>query len=437
MNRLLALALLLTACGGGPRARVASAVDTGDFDEAYDAYEAFRQTEGEDDDLLARVATTLLREEALGDDEERSRAAIAQLALAGTAGESTLVRIAESPGVTPGRLGALVRLAQRGRTDARLSLRALADRTEPEVLAAAIVGMDPARDLGLLLEHLEAEDARVRAAAASALAPRAAEEGVAHALAERARIDAEASVRAAAVRALAGGGDEAVGPLRERLGDPEASVRLAAVGALYAADRAAALEALGPLLEVAPSPSGVEAARLIAQLGAQDEASSEAAAARAFLVRVLAGADPSLRSMAGVALAGLPVDAAAPLDAVREALAREADAAARLSLARALWRRDREVAEAALVGLLDAEEAMPRIQAAAILAPEGEARAESVLAAALADEGAASIVRRTAVRALAREAMRPARARGALRDSDALVRIYAAGGILAAAAARI
>ena len=47
----------------------------------------------------------------------------------------------------------------------------------------------------------------------------------------------------------------------------------------------------------------------------------------------------------------------------------------------------------------------------------------------------ASILRRTAARALARDAMDPDAARRALSDEDALVRIYGAGGILAAAVA--
>jgi HEAT repeat protein len=50
--------------------------------------------------------------------------------------------------------------------------------------------------------------------------------------------------------------------------------------------------------------------------------------------------------------------------------------------------------------------------------------------AALADPDA--LARRVAARALAREARAPHRARSALRDPDPLVRIAAAGGILAA-----
>ena len=51
------------------------------------------------------------------------------------------------------------------------------------------------------------------------------------------------------------------------------------------------------------------------------------------------------------------------------------------------------------------------------------------------DRVEASIVRRTAVRSLARDAMRPDAVRASLRDDDAMVRIFAAGGIFAAGAA--
>lgn len=434
MSRALVLtASLLTACGAGPRARVVSAVDTGDFEHAYSAYEEFRATDGDDAGLLARVAGVLLREEVEGDDDGRRRAALSQLTLAGTAGDPILRDLADGPGATPARVGALSVLARRGREDARLALRALADTDEPDVLAAAILGMDPEPDRALLLSHLESTHGQVRTAAARALGPLADDPEVRRALEEAARVDPVASARAAAVRGLAGAGAEAVEILRERLSDPESSVRLAAVGALFEADREEALRALGPLLAVAPSPAGIEAARLIAQLDAEDAPPEEAEAARAFLRQALIAEDPALRSQAGVALAGLPLDARSPTEALREALAREGDATVKLSFARALWRRDQEAAREALEALLGGE-GMPRVQAAALLAGEGHDGAPEVLEEVLgSDEG--SLLRRTAARALAREAMRPLEVRGALHDDDALVRIYAAGGILAASAA--
>ena len=56
--------LLLASCGGGPRGRVATAVDAGDLEGALAAYEDYRGSEGADADVLGRVAALLLEEEA-------------------------------------------------------------------------------------------------------------------------------------------------------------------------------------------------------------------------------------------------------------------------------------------------------------------------------------------------------------------------------------
>lgn len=408
---------------------MASALDEGDIDAALDAYEEFRQTEGGDGDLLARVAALILAEEATSGDERRRRAALSQLGLAGTRGEPILGRLSQAPGVGAARLGALAVLARRGREEARMALRSLADSDDPDVLAVATLGMDAVLDRALLLGLAGAEDANLRRAAVRALEPVVSEAEVREALVNLARVDTEASVRAAAVRVLRGAGTAAVDALRERLGDPHSSVRFAAVAALVEADLGAAVIALLPLFEVAPSPAGIEAARLLAQL----DGASEAAAARGFLSRALGAADAALRAQAGVALAGLPLAAEAPLAAVREALEIERVPEVRLSLARALWRRDRPSARVALEALLDAE-GLTRVQAAALLVRVDHTRAREVLRAVLASDGE-SIVRRTAARSLARDAMRPDAVRGSLRDDDGLVRIFAAGGILAAAAA--
>lgn len=423
--------LLFTACGGGPRGRVATAVEADDLEGAIAAYEDYRRSEGADADVLGRVAGLLLEREARSDDGERRRAAILQLSLAGTAGEPGLIRLAEAEGVGPSRLAALEVLARRGSESARLSLRALADHEDPAVLAAAILGMDPALDRDLLLEHLRAPSAEVRRAAARALSPRD-DADVLRALAEAARVDPDPAVRAAAVGSLALAGPAGVDALRERLGDPMSSVRLAAVGALVRADEAQARVALGALLEMAPSPAGIEAARVLAQLD-DDGSPTGASAARAYLRGALEARDAGLRSQAGVALTGLPSTADAPIDAVRAALATETEPEVRLSFARALWRRDRATASRALEELL-ADDGMPGVQAAALLAAEAHEAAVSKLDEVARGDGV-SVLRRTAARALAREAMQPDRARRHLGDEDALVRIYAAGGILAAAAA--
>src|SRR5690606_22279374 len=145
---------------------------------------------------------------------------------------------------------------------------------------------------------------------------------VAHLLAQAARVDADPAVRAAAVRGLGRASERSVEILRERLSDPDAGVRLAAVGAL--ASDARGREALAPMLEIAPDAAGVEAARVL--LSAPDTAAALTARARAFLLEALAMDAAALRSQAGVAFASLPRDREPPLDALRAALAREADA---------------------------------------------------------------------------------------------------------------
>ncbi|MCZ7682495.1 MAG: hypothetical protein M5U28_28355 [Sandaracinaceae bacterium] len=192
--------------------------------------------------------------------------------------------------------------------------------------------------------------------------------------------------------------------------------------------------ALGAMLEVSPSPAGVEAARLLAQRGAGPEGLAGAQAARAFLGRALAGADASLRAQAGVAIASLPEGTEAPIDALREALAAEGDPEVRLSLARALAARRARGARGAVFAR-GRGRGMARVQAASILAQGGDRAARAALEEAIGSEQRARSCAARPARALAREAMAPDAARRLLRDDDALVRIYAAGGILAAAVA--
>ncbi|MCB9596933.1 MAG: HEAT repeat domain-containing protein [Sandaracinaceae bacterium] len=420
----------LGGCGAGPRGRVVAAVEADDIDGALEAYDELREREGGDADLLGRVAARILDREVHAEEDAVRSAALTQLGLAGTAGAPMLRELSQEPGVGPTRLGALVLLARRGDADARLALRSLADRDDPAILAAAVLGMDPELDRALLLEHARAEDVTLRAAAVRQLGAVAAVDEVREALSVIARTDAEAEVRAAAVGALRRAGETVTDVLRERLGDPAPNVRMAAVDALALADPGAARAALLSLLEISVSAEGIEAARLLAT----DEDEAAASPARSFLRRALASEDAGLRIQAGVALTGLPRDAEAPMDAVREALATESDESVRLAFARALHRREDAAGRRALEALLEGTP-MTRVQAAALLGADDHEGARAVLAEVLADADEPSLTRRTAARALARDAMRPDAVRGALRDPDAFVRIFAAGGILAAAAA--
>lgn len=431
--RIVIVASLVAACGSAPRGRVAAAIDRDDLEGALEAYETLRAVEGSDPPLLGRVAALLLEREARSEDAAVRRAAVQQLALAGTPGAPALRRLAALPGVPPTRLEALEALARRGDEDARLALRALADHEDASVSAYAVLGMDPTLDRALLLERAHDASARVRREALDRLRLAADDAAVRDALVETARVDPDGSVRAAAVRALGRAGSEAVPMLRERLGDPDPSVRMAAVTALMEADPERGRLALGAMLDIAPDVAGIEAARLLAQAGEGPEGLAGVDAAHAFLRRALRSSEPSLRSQAGVAIASLPVDREPPLGALREALTAERNAEVRLSLARALFRHDASGARSVLVALMREAEGMVRVQAAALLAPARDGEARQALESVVSSDQP-SIVRRTAARALARDALAPDLVRDVLRDDDALVRIYAAGGILAASA---
>ncbi len=425
------LAVSIAACGGASRGAVATAVDQGDVEQALSAYERMRASDGADLDLLGRVAALLLEQATRSDDPALRRAAIQELSMAGTAGAPIVRRIATGSGGS--RVLALEALARRGDEGARLELRALADSRDPEEHAAAVLGMDVVSDHALLMVAIVSPSARERENAADRLAGAAPETEARLALESIARGDPEPAVRMVAVRALGAYGAAGVAALRERLSDPVAGVRMGAVEALLRADRQQARTILGALLETPTSAQGIEAARLLAS-PVQGSAATADPGARAYLRQALLATDPNLRSQAGVALVSIP--GADELAAVlREALGREADSGAKLSLARALLRQAGAEAEAraALRALMAGGASMTALQAAAILATENDADAPGVLAGFLAAPD--STLRRAAARALARDAMRPDDARGALRDLDASVRISAAGGILAAAAA--
>jgi HEAT repeat protein len=231
-------------------------------------------------------------------------------------------------------------------------------------------------------------------------------------------------------------GSEAFEILRERLSDADAQVRLAAVRALVRADRPLSLSVLGPLLEMAPNPAGIEAARVLAGGGRQadDEISQEhqegETLARAYLRRALESAAPALRSQAAVALSSL--ESVADLgEVLGAALEREEDPQVRLGIATILARdeatraRGHEVLTEIMGG-----DSIPAVQAAGFLARDEVEAATARLIELIGSED--DDVRRVAARALARDALEPDAARRALRDDVASVRISAAGGILAA-----
>lgn len=423
------LAAAIAGCGSGPRAAVASALERRDLEEAIAAYERLRRSDGPDLPLLAMIAALLLEREARGAEAIERRAALHELASAGTLGESILHELVRANGAV--RVLALEALARRGDERARIELRSLVDDPDADARAAAVLSFDAGEDRALLLEAIASPNARTRENAAERLGGAAPESEARFALENAARVDPEPTVRMAAVRALGGFGSAAIDALRERLGDPVSSVRMGAVEALVRADRSQARTILGALLETPTSAQGIEAARLLATPRPEETTDPSA---RAYLRQALLADDPNLRSQAGVALVSVP-GAEEMIGVLREALERELDPGAKLSLARALMRQPgaQEAGRAALRTLMAGGSTMIALQAAALLASENDAGAAQMIASFLAAPDPA--LRRTAARSLARDAMRPDDARAALRDHDPSVRISAAGGILAAVAA--
>ncbi len=427
---LLGVALSFPLGCGGPRRGVDDALDARDLGGALEAYDRFRATEGADVALLADVAALLLELEALSDEPTRRDAALAQLELAGNAGLDTLRRVGRSEGVTIARARALAALTKRRDSQARAFLYALLDGDDPAILALAVTALQDDEE-ARMLELLAHADPQVRRAAALRLSARRDSSAALEALVQIARVDPEARVREAACRALGSFGAAAVPRLRERLDDPDPQVRQTVVRALVQADRDAAIPIIAPLLGLPPSPASIEAARVLAYVGVDEARDETGETALQWLLGVLSHEDASLRSTAAIALVSV-APTGAPLDALRGALAREEDRGVRLGLARALLPSDDDDARPAhdaLLALLDGDD-MPAVQAAALLAENDDAAGVAKLEATLASED--PLLRGVAARALARGAHLPDAVLPALRDPEPLVRIQAAGGVLAA-----
>jgi len=417
------------------RARVADAAHAGDFESAWSSYEELRASDGEDEDLLAFVAEALPVRDARSTRPAPPAAPIQPLPPAGTPRRPPLEAISRSPG--PEGLDALVALARVGVRDARRLLRGMADSPEPSVRAASTLGMAPEEDRALLVTWCADPSREVREAACGRLGELAPDSDVLAVLVERARIDPDAAVRATATRALSRFGEPAVLALRDRLSDAEPRVRTAALESLLRAEREEGRLAVASLLETPTSGVTLEAARLIATRLDADQPPSEAdlASARTHLLAALVHPDANLRGQAAMALVALSPDEETTR-ALLPLVSAEPDVGVRLSLCRALVGRDsaREQARASLTRLLGEDHGMTGAQAAVVLAGVGDETGIARLRDDLTSSDAA--IRRVVARALARDAMRPNEVRALLQDPDTQVRVAAAGGILAAAAAR-
>ena len=427
---------LTLACGGGPRAKVQSAIDSGDPKEAIHAYDTFRESEGSEIELLADVAALVLYNASQSDDNTVRKAAVQQLAYAGTKAKPTLWKIANAKPTDMIRAMALWTLSRTGDRDATPYLYALLDHDDPEILALALK-VASTDDEARILTALTHDHAHVRSAAAIASA-KVPSEKARLALTQMARIDPDASVRGAAVRGLVEYGSDSLEAIRERLSDPISSVRFAAVRALIQADRSGSVPSIEAMMSVQPNPAGIEAARVLCFIAEQDaefgsQFSVPVQSARTFLQGALMAKDARLRSQAAVAMVTLGANQDSDA-ALRRALMSEEDLTAKFAMARALHSRPggNAPAETVMSDLME-EGGMLRVQAAAFLVREGHSDMEEVLVEGLSNES--RLIRQVSVRAIARDAMKPEEARPALNDEDALVRVHAAGAILASASA--
>jgi len=429
------LALTLSACASGPRGVVRAEVEQRRLPEALAAYERVREHDGPDVGLLRHVAALALELSVESDDASVRDAAFSQLRRAGERARPVLLRLSDHASEAV-RAHALELRLDAGDALPRAELRSFLDAQDHEARAAAQAALDAldADDVALLVASLQDPSAHVRRAAAVGLrraAPRADVRGTLELVA---RVDPVLSVRVAALHALGRQGPEAFPVLRDRLSDPEGSVRMAALMALAAAEPVQAAGVLAALLGTPPSTSSVEAARLLAQR----EGDVDAVRAGEYLLSALGHHDENIRAQAAVALSSLSTVLAPDADtgasryeaALRARLAVEAVRRVRLVIAQILQRgvTTRDVGVVALRDLLAGDD-VPAVMAAVALARERDAAALSRLDAALTDARATH--RRVAVAAFTHDAGDPDRARAALLDDDALVRVAAAGGIFA------
>lgn len=496
--------MLLMGCISGPRGRFATAMAKGNLRGALAAYDALARVDGINRGMLDQLARLTLVEAAVRGDDRQRRAAFRQLRMAGIHATGVLRTLAglhsddaqlhvagplpaPRPGPTsPSALMALEALAQRGDIDARLLLRGLADDKRPQVLRAALLGMDPETDRPQIRALTAHPDPHVRARAAARLRARSAKDTLR--LATLARRDPAPEVRRAAVQALGRSRNRrqqisdtqncitrhpffcqsdndvssrvadrgvsnrpyltvihesdthilsrvadrgvstpsyltARAALRERLSDSALSVRTTAVRALHAVGDAATLGEL--VRHVTPSPVTIEAARLL--LPRRCNASS---AARALLVRAMRSPRKALRIQAAVALTSVPESDAGELRTLAvQRLAMEPSPRVRLALARALRRADPGTARNAFTALLETRLEI-RLEAAAELLQLSSADAVDIIWSTLLDASIPSRLRARAAAIVAAHSVHADAARHFFVDPDPLVRIAIAGGML-------
>ncbi|MFW6052150.1 MAG: hypothetical protein ACODAU_13310, partial [Myxococcota bacterium] len=167
---LLALLFVSLGCTSPSRIRVERAVAQRDAMAATRAYERHRAEEGPDTALLVDVAAAHLEQAAWSSHPPVRDAALTELAIAGSAGEPVLDRLARARAAPVARARALALLLDRGERWPRAHLRPLLEDDDPAVVAHAVRCLDPGDEAGRLAELLAHPAAQVRGAAAQRLA---------------------------------------------------------------------------------------------------------------------------------------------------------------------------------------------------------------------------------------------------------------------------
>ena len=124
----LSLLCIVSACTASLRTQTASAIRERNVAAALVHYEALRIDDGPDEELLARVAASLLENEILHGSAEQARAAANALVSAGIANEASAQHIVRETTDREMRVRFLRVLAQRGDVDANAALDELGER---------------------------------------------------------------------------------------------------------------------------------------------------------------------------------------------------------------------------------------------------------------------------------------------------------------------
>ncbi|MCB9667091.1 MAG: HEAT repeat domain-containing protein [Myxococcales bacterium] len=417
----------LLACGGRQPTAVDQSVAQGNLSSALRHYEEQRLLHGPDVEALGQVAGLVLEQEASFPGSRRD-AAIEELRRAGDETDAVLMRLAARSQSKAARARALAILTERGDADAQQKLRRLLDDKDPEVVAAAIVALDPEADQAKLLALLGSPFGPIRESASRRLGQGPSQRRVLKALIDTARLDPLGSVRASAIHALIKYKALAKPAFRQGLKDSSPFVRHAAVIAAAQSGEHELDTLLMAELPDPPTEKSIDVAHALARLAPSEKAK---AIGRAYVLKGLEAGDPRVRYDAATSLSTM-ASMEEQHGVIARAMQQETNIDTKVAMAGLLEKdatyapKARRVFEEALT-----TEGLGGVEAAMILA-KTDAKAPSLQTLERLMRTGTVEVRAAAAHALAWDAGEPDRARTALKAPHPRVRIKAAGGILLA-----